>query len=120
MRRQAVGLEGGHSGGHAFGVDVVDDDLHALFGQPARGGRAQPAGRAGDDGDLVLESQIHGVCLLSTDDFMPGRARSPRPLQSSLARAASRAPGSDAASVTAVHPVARDAVAALIALAYFA
>ena len=42
-------------------MHVGDDHLRALFRQASRGGRAESACGAGDDGHLVLQSQVHGI-----------------------------------------------------------
>ena len=49
--RLAVDLAGGLLGDVA--VEVVDQDLGALFGEQLRGGAADPACRAGDDRRLA-------------------------------------------------------------------
>jgi hypothetical protein len=41
-------------------VDIADDDLGSLGGEPLPSGQPDAAGAAGDDGDLSCQTRSHG------------------------------------------------------------
>jgi len=57
--REAAALQRGAAVGGGLRVDIRDDDARAFLGQRARGFGADAAARAGDDRDLVRQSELH-------------------------------------------------------------
>ncbi len=56
-----LGQQAGHSLGHRGVGAAVEDDTGALGGQCDGDGVADPFGRTGHEGELVLKVEVHGV-----------------------------------------------------------
>ena len=116
MRLQPVVAQRGGGGFGLLAQDVGDDDLRALFGQAARGGGAQPSCRAGDDGDFVLDLQVHACFFPSMLWGVLVQARSTRPALSTRVLRSSAVVRSDTSepsrqsSVRSVSPGSTGAV----------